>query len=113
MDASRNTRIGVLDVLRGIALFGMFLVHFNDQASGSGAFASAYERVVRVFFEERFWTIFGILFGIGFAIQFRRAEARGEPYVAKYLRRMAALAVIGFISYSVFGFKILLGYALW
>lgn len=111
--APQADRIGVLDVLRGIALLGMFLVHFNDQTSGGGGLAALYQKIVRHFFEERFWPMFGILFGVSFAIQFRRADARGEPYLAKYLRRMAALAVIGFIAYSVFGFKILLGYALW
>ena len=106
-------RIGVLDVLRGIALFGMFLVHFKDFSSGGGGIDAFYTKIVELLFEERFWAMFGILFGVSFAIQFRRAEARGEPYVAKYLRRMAALAVFGFIAEAVFGFNVLLSYAIW
>lgn len=109
---TQHERVGVLDVLRGIALLGMFLVHFSDHSSG-GAVGAFYQKIVELFFEERFWAMFGILFGVGFAIQFRRAGARGEPYVAKYLRRMAGLAVFGFIAHAIFGFNVLLGYAFW
>ena len=109
----RSERIRVLDLLRGIALLGMFLVHFNERSSGGGSVDELYQKIVALFFEERFWAMFGILFGVGFAIQFRRAGARGDPYIAKYVRRMAALAVFGFIAHAVFGFNVLLGYAFW
>ena len=106
-------RIDVLDVLRGIALFGMFLVHFNDYTSGGGGLAGTYQKIVHLFFEDRFWTIFGILFGVGFEIHFRGADARGERFVRKYLRRLLALAGFGFVAHGVFGFNVLLGYAIW
>jgi uncharacterized protein len=108
-----SDRIGVLDVLRGIALLGMFLVHFSDRSYDTAGVGDVYKWIVYLFFEERFWAMFGILFGVGFAIQFRRAEARGDPYIAKYLRRMAALFVFGFIAHAVFGFNVLLAYAVW
>jgi uncharacterized protein len=54
-----------------------------------------------------------MLFSVGFAIQFRRADARGERFVRKYLRRLLALAAFGFIAHAGFGFNILLGYAIW
>jgi uncharacterized protein len=54
-----------------------------------------------------------MLFGVGFAVQLTRAEARGEPFVGRYLRRLAALAVFGFIAEGVFGYNVLLGYAMW
>jgi uncharacterized protein len=73
----------------------------------------AYERFVALFFEERFWAMFGILFGVGFAIQFRRADPEGSAFLPKYLRRMAMLAVFGFIAHGVFGYNVLLGYAAW
>jgi uncharacterized protein len=106
-------RLHVLDVLRGIALLGMFLVHFNNYSTGGGRLDQVYEKIALLFFDERFWTMFGILFGVGFAIQFRRADARGEPYLAKYYRRLAMLAVFGFIAQGIFGYNVLLGYAIW
>jgi len=112
--ASRlDARLHVLDVLRGVALLGMFLVHFSYYSSGGGWLDQAYETVVALFFEERFWAMFGILFGAGFAIQFRRADAEGRAFLPKYVRRMAMLAVFGFIAHGVFGFNVLLGYAAW
>jgi uncharacterized protein len=114
--ASVTERIGSLDVLRGIALLGMFLVHFYDFATdpgGAHGVTAVYRRIVTLFFEERFWTMFGILFGVGFAVQLRRAEARGGPFVWNYVRRLLALAGFGVIAHAVFGFNVLLGYAAW
>jgi uncharacterized protein len=107
-------RIGALDVLRGIALLGMFLVHFNEHATGDPSrLSAAYQNAVALFFEERFWTMFGILFGVGFAVQLRRAEVRGGRFTALYVRRMLALAAFGFVAHAAFGFNVLLGYAVW
>lgn len=106
-------RVHVLDVLRGIALVGMFLVHFSMFASGGTAADRLYQNVVGLLFEERFWTMFAILFGVGFAIQLRRADARGGSFVPNYLRRIGALAAFGFVAHACFGFNVLLGYAAW
>jgi len=111
--AADRDRLHVLDVLRGIALIGMFFVHFSMFSSGGGPADTLYQSVVALFFEERFWTMFAILFGVGFAIQLRRADARGGPFVANYLRRIGTLAVFGFIAEAFFGFNVLLTYAVW
>jgi len=111
--AADRDRLHVLDVLRGIALMGMFFVHFSMFSSGGGPADTLYQSVVALFFEERFWTMFAILFGVGFAIQLRRADARGGPFVANYLRRIGTLAVFGFIAEACFGFNVLLTYAVW
>ncbi|HUQ82217.1 MAG TPA: DUF418 domain-containing protein [Gemmatimonadaceae bacterium] len=115
---SAPERIDVLDVLRGIALLGMYVVHFNYYTSGlggdnpSGA-VRLWERIISLFIENRFYPIFGMLFGVGFAVQLQRADARGEQFVARFLRRIAALAVFGFIAEGIFGYNVLFGYALW
>lgn len=111
-------RIAVLDILRGLALLGMFAVHFNyyeatPLGAEPGRAAAFVEQFLGLFFEERFYGIFGMLFGVGFAVQLERSAGRGEPFVAKYLRRLAALAVFGFIAEGVFGFNVLFGYAVW
>lgn len=114
-----SERIGVLDVLRGLALFGMFVVHFNyyegtpREAMTPGSTAQIVENIIGLFFEERFYTIFGMLFGVGFAVQLSRADARGDRFAARYLRRLAMLAVFGFIAEGVFGYNVLFGYAMW
>jgi uncharacterized protein len=111
--AAERDRLHVLDVLRGIALIGMFFVHFSMLSTGGTSADKIYQNIVALFFEERFWTMFAILFGVGFAIQLRRADARGDAFVPKYLRRIGMLAVFGFIAEAFFGFNVLLTYALW
>jgi uncharacterized protein len=118
--SSPTERIGVLDVLRGIALLGMFVVHFYDNwlwvADSPAAAAQRVpwvDTVISLFFDGRFYTMFGILFGIGFAVQLQRADARGERFTARYVRRVLMLAVFGLIAEGVFGYNVLLGYALW
>lgn len=107
-------RIGVLDVLRGIALLGMYVVHYTDNMALDGTRAGRTVRwTVDLFFAERFWAMFAILFGIGFAIQLRRADARGEHLAPRYVRRMLALLAFGLIAEIGFGYHVLVEYALW
>ncbi len=114
-DSSIDDRIGVVDALRGLALLGMFVVHFIDNFSQppTGGVERGIQQFSRLFLSDRFHTMFAMLFGIGFAIQLRRADAQGRPFVRRYLRRIAALAGFGIIAEIVFGFQILFGYALW
>ena len=111
-----SERIDALDILRGIALLGMFIVHFNDNAlAPTNAAGNVWARTVVLFFDERFWTMFGILFGAGFAVQLRRSQARGDDkrFWVRYLRRAFALGVFGFIAHGIFGYNVLMAYAIW
>jgi uncharacterized protein len=107
-------RILALDVLRGFALFGMIVVHFhqrvNTQVTG---LEDLIGWIVYVGIESKAWGTFAFLFGVGFAVLLRRAESRGQPFVAFYLRRLAVLALFGVAAEALFGFHVLLGYALW
>jgi uncharacterized protein len=114
---ANGDRLEVLDVLRGIALLGMFIVHFCDYAGlwdvPEGQEPALWMRLEQWFLDGRFFTMFAMLFGIGFAVQLARADARGENLVPRYMRRLAALAVFGFISEGIFGYNVLFGYAVW
>jgi uncharacterized protein len=111
---ARGERLDVLDVLRGIALLGMYAVHFSyyvrDVPEGP---TPLWQRLQWWFLDERFFTMFAMLFGIGFAVQLARADARGENIVPRYLRRLGALAIFGLIAQGVFGFNVLISYAIW
>jgi uncharacterized protein len=63
--------------------------------------------------EQKSWAIFAFLFGVGFAIQLRRMEAKDLPVTPLYLRRLLGLALFGIPAYALFGFRILLDYAVW
>ena len=114
---AKGDRLDVLDVLRGIALLGMFIVHFCDYGGvwdvPSGQQPALWQRLEQWFLDGRFFTMFAMLFGIGFAVQLARADARGENLVPRYVRRLIALAVFGFISEGIFGYNVLFGYATW
>lgn len=72
-----NKRIDVLDVLRGIAIFGMIISHAslfgNDAVSKTDKLVS---EMATLFVDGRFYTIFAILFGASFAIQQPRVSQK-------------------------------------
>jgi len=117
----------LLDVLRGVALLGIFMVNMPTfampffEAFGGPTLATASTRdqagwwIVTLLFQYKFISLFSLLFGAGFALQIEKARARGRPFVGTYLRRLALLFVIGMahamliwygdilVAYSVLG----------
>ncbi len=105
-----EARIEALDVVRGFALFGIFLMNiefFNRSMSGIGEgmplgltgldwLASWF---ISYFVQGKFWTVFSLLFGMGFAVMLTRAERAGRAFLATYLRRILGLAVFGAAHY--------------
>lgn len=103
-------RIEELDVVRGFALIGVFLMNvefFNRSLLGVGDgmprgltgidwFASWF---IAYFVQGKFWTIFSLLFGMGFAVMLTRAERAHRAFLVPYLRRILALAVFGAMHY--------------
>lgn len=108
-----DSRMPVLDVLRGIALIGVLLVNIYDWlAKPSGVADSFVQGVVNLLFEHKSWPMLSLLFGLGFAIQIERARAKGLPVVWMHLRRMAVLCGFGIILLVLFsGNPILVRYA--
>ena len=102
-----------MDILRGFALLGMFIVHFHVRSSEPGGFEDVIRTLIWRLVENKSHGTFALLFGAGFAIQLRRAEQRGTPFTALYLRRLAVLALFGFAAHAFFGYNVLLGYAVW
>jgi len=102
-------RIFTIDIIRGFALFGIFLVNmpafhspvFMKSFYGQGVEYSGVDYWIDVFFslfvEMKFFTIFSFLFGLGFFIFMSRAEEKGLGVKALYLRRIFALLLFGVI----------------
>jgi uncharacterized protein len=107
-------RIDALDVLRGLAVLGMIIVHFHqrlrvDVTGAEGLIAWG----VWILIEQKSWGTFAFLFGVGFALFLRGLERRGVPVAPLYLRRLLALAAFGVVTEVAFGFNILFEYACW
>ena len=109
-----DERLHSLDILRGLALSGMILVHFHQRlAKPATGVEDLIGWFVWIFVEAKAWGTFAFLFGVGFAVLLRRLEARGEAIVPLYLRRLAGLALFGIIAQVVLGFHVLFEYAYW
>lgn len=108
-----DKRIDSLDVLRGLALLGMFVVHFHERSTEPGGLDDIVRTLIWRLVESKSHGTFALLFGAGFALQLRRAEQRGHHFGVFYLRRLAVLAILGFAAHALFGFNVLLGYAVW
>ena len=119
-----HERIATLDVVRGFALLGIFLMNvefFNrplaDLESGLPLNATGIDYwagwFVHVFVRGKFWTMFSLLFGMGFAVMLARAEQAGRDFFRPYLRRTLALAMFGALHYIfLWAGDILLSYAM-
>ena len=102
-----SERLGTLDLLRGFALLGIFMVNMQFFTMVFSAFMKPgiFGDVpmtdvlawgfVKTFFEYKFISLFSVLFGAGMVVQMTRAKAKGRPFVPTYLRRMIVLALIG------------------
>lgn len=118
-----HERLSTLDVLRGFALLGIFLMnveYFTRPLSemGSGVDPGqapldyALSWLVYVFVQGKFWILFALLFGMGFALIGERARAAGRDFRMLYLRRSLTLLGIGLAhALLVWGGDILVSYA--
>jgi uncharacterized protein len=118
-------RIPELDVLRGLALFGVLLAYtvWNLGSPPEETYGIA-DRILNLMLtllvDTKAYTLFAFLFGLGFSIQLARARARGMSIVPVYCRRLLALFLIGLVHalllrngdilvpYAVIGFFLLL-----
>ena len=108
-------RVEVMDVLRGVALFGVFLVNFTGFAGASimateqqllslptAPFDFALKQVLEWLFVDKANTLFAFLFGLGFYLQMQRLELRGADFEALYRRRLTVLLFIGLVHFFFF-----------
>jgi uncharacterized protein len=119
-----SERILFIDVLRGMALFGILAANMRaffaplDVYDHIGVLFHGRADVlaqafIGAFIQGKFISIFSFLFGMGFAIQMSRSEARGVRFMGFYPRRLLALALFGLIhGILIWAGDILLTYAL-
>ncbi|MGG0186417.1 DUF418 domain-containing protein [Bacillus rhizoplanae] len=127
---SQNERIHSIDIIRGIAIFGIFLVNWPVLAGiESRDLTGVYEgldRHIRLFYDlfvqTKFYTIFSFLFGLGFYIFMKRAEEKAYRPKLLFIRRLLILLLFGFLhyvllwdgdilhNYAISGFVLLLFY---
>lgn len=127
-------RVTMIDILRGLAVFGIFFVNILMFSSPDLFYVragvlpeeSALNYTVRLlidmFFTGKFYTILSFLFGFGFFIFMQRAEEKGKRLYSLFTKRMCILLVLGFLhqillwsgdvlhSYALLGLLLMLFY---
>jgi uncharacterized protein len=129
MHAIKSERIESLDMMRGFAIFGIFLVNmlsFHSPLLYLDPFSWWTSKLdqgtyifIDIFAQGSFYPLFSLLFGYGFIILQERTAARGEPFRPIAFRRFTMLLVIGVLhafliwhgdilmNYAIFGFLLL------
>ncbi|HEX4997423.1 MAG TPA: DUF418 domain-containing protein [Terriglobia bacterium] len=133
--AARPPRLDSLDLLRGIAILGIFLMnsqamsmptmaYFNPIAydparysdpnyAGLSPLNYAVWIVTHIVADLKFITIFSALFGAGILLQGERLAARGAPATAVHYMRMLVLLVFGVAHAHLFWYgDVLANYAI-
>lgn len=118
-------RIGAIDTLRGFAVLGILIINvqFMSMIGGGGMNPTAYLEfegtngwiwvLSHVLAEQKFMTIFSMLFGAGILLMAARVEEQGARPRTLHYRRMTILLVIGLAhAYFIWYGDILVTYAL-
>lgn len=124
-------RIAAIDMVRGLALFGVLLINLlwhADIAIPGRVLARLPTAdidawlgpVLRWLWEGKAQCLFSLLFGFGFAVMIDRLEKRGAAAARLYMRRLLVLLALGFAhlmfvwygdilhAYALAGFGLLL-----
>ena len=117
-------RLASLDVLRGFAVLGILLVNIQDFSMVFAAYLNptAYGdltglnrwawMLTHVLGDQKFMTIFSLLFGAGILLVTSKAESKGLPPAGLHYRRIFWLFVIGLMhAYLIWRGDILVAYA--
>lgn len=101
-----TSRIIDLDVFRGFAVFGIFMVNIlvmnaaftfrgEWEAEQTAWWSEVSFFILETFFYSKFFVIFSLLFGMGVALQIQRAKEKGKFSNLFFLRRFGSLFLFG------------------
>ncbi|MBO1002813.1 DUF418 domain-containing protein [Pseudogracilibacillus auburnensis] len=125
----QKDRLQHIDIARGIAILGILLVnmaHFsypdlylymigpdNFFSEGWGTADHITVKLLDIFVQMKFITMFSFLFGFGMIVMMDRAEEKEQKFVPIYMRRLFVLLLFGIIhAFFIWDGDILTDYAL-
>ena len=102
----KDKRIDLLDVYRGFAILGIFVVNIvimNSTFLNQDEFAKQWtsnidqisEKILQLFFYTKFFPIFSLLFGLGISMQALKLKENNKITFSFFARRMFILFIIG------------------
>jgi len=105
-------RINEIDIIRGLALFGILMVNMSYFKAPlyferfPSEFPAGIEQLsawfIQLLFTGKFYAIFSFLFGLGFYIFMERTLEKGYKLVPIYKRRLFALLCFGLLHLVLF-----------
>lgn len=104
----KSQRIHELDILRGFAILGVFMVNIlvmnvsfvyraDWEAEQVGWLQQGIFFMLEILFYNKFFSIFSLLFGMGVALQVIRAKAKDSFSLPFFLRRFGSLFFFGIL----------------
>ncbi|WP_159886151.1 DUF418 domain-containing protein [Paenibacillus puerhi] len=122
-------RLNEVDVIRGFAVIGIFLVNVPEMIGNGISFQPVYAAgdswlrlLYDMFVQTKFYSLFAFLFGLGFYLFMEGAERRGRKPKRLFARRLTVLLALGLAhavllwygdvlyTYALVGFMLLLFY---
>lgn len=105
---SATERVETLDILRGLALFGILAANMRGFAGPALTYFMPHlywtalpDRIAQAFIDAfvqgKFIALFAFLFGVGFAVQLERSMSREGRFGWTYARRLLVLILIGLV----------------
>lgn len=120
---SSQSRIEIIDILRGFTLLGIIIVHFSEQYY-AGAHPKSHANFnvhflgdeiimgfIGVLISGKFFMIFSFLFGLSFFLQLSKNDAT-ISFFFRFFWRLVILGVIGFLHHLHYRGDILTIYAM-
>ena len=118
---NKNTRISLVDALRGFALLGIVLIHsiehfdFFRLPDSHFIFSRNFDAMVMewgfLLVGGKAYSIFAFMFGLSFFIQMDRQQKKGIDFSGRFAWRLMILSIFGFIHSLFYEGDILLIYA--
>ena len=117
-----NTRINIADILRGIAILGIILLH-NIEHMNFYRFPETTNNLLVLLdkitwdglffaFGGKMYSIFALMFGLSFYIQNDNQMQKGNDFTLRFLWRMFLLMLFGLLNTFFFNGDILFSYAI-
>ena len=93
-------RIEVVDSLRGFAVFGILVSHcyylfFLGDATGTNLLDEEVSILVRLFVNDKFYSLFSFLFGLSFSLMLSRTNDTRGKFYRRFAWRLLLLGLIG------------------
>lgn len=122
LPTTQKERIVIVDILRGFALFGVLQGNFSSMITNNvpesiiNAHANSFDQFLLLIhdllIQNKFLTLFAILFGYGFGVIMERLEKKNINSTPFFIRRMLWLFIFGLINLALWNGDILHVYAI-